>query len=130
MGGLLVAGDAAHMVSPISGEGIFYAVKTGIEAGITAAEAVHAHDCSVSFLARYDSRWQQAIGEALNYQTQIFWETLGHILTSPDPRTVAKQYETGLVDAFMRFIIYMTKKMEARKAPIPKPEMPTVAISD
>ncbi len=37
---VLLAGDAAHLVNPMTGEGIFYAVATGVAAGRAAAEAL------------------------------------------------------------------------------------------
>lgn len=41
-GPVLLAGDAAGLVNPMTGEGIYYAVATGIAAGRTAARAVAA----------------------------------------------------------------------------------------
>ncbi|MBC2933584.1 NAD(P)/FAD-dependent oxidoreductase [Nocardioides sp. zg-1228] len=41
-GPVLLAGDAAGLVNPMTGEGIYYAVATGIAAGRTAAQAVRA----------------------------------------------------------------------------------------
>lgn len=41
-GPVLLAGDAAGLVNPMTGEGIYYAVATGIAAGRTAARAVTA----------------------------------------------------------------------------------------
>ena len=37
---MLLAGDAAGLVNPLTGEGIFYAVATGLLAGSTAAESL------------------------------------------------------------------------------------------
>jgi flavin-dependent dehydrogenase len=111
---LLVAGDAAGMVSPLSGEGIFYAVKAGLEAGRTAAEAVQSHDYSAAFLARYEDQLG-SLWENLSYQAQIIEETLGQILRTTDERVHRKQYREGLIEGFLRYIGYMTKKMEIRK---------------
>src|SRR5690606_25907616 len=41
-GPLLVAGDAAGLINPMTGEGIFYAVATGAQAGLAAARAIEA----------------------------------------------------------------------------------------
>ncbi|MGA8994480.1 MAG: geranylgeranyl reductase family protein [Nocardioidaceae bacterium] len=41
-GPLLLAGDAAGLVNPMTGEGIYYAVASGVSAGRAAAEAVAA----------------------------------------------------------------------------------------
>ncbi len=43
-GPVLLAGDAAGLVNPMTGEGIYYAVATGLAAGRVAAEAVCAAD--------------------------------------------------------------------------------------
>jgi flavin-dependent dehydrogenase len=43
-GRILLAGDAAGLVNPMTGEGIYYAVATGLAAGRAAAEAVRADD--------------------------------------------------------------------------------------
>ena len=40
-GRILLAGDAAGLVNPLSGEGIYHAVASGVLAGRCAAEAVH-----------------------------------------------------------------------------------------
>jgi geranylgeranyl reductase family protein len=45
-GRLLLAGDAACLVNPMTGEGIYYAVATGVLAGRAAAKAVAAKDGS------------------------------------------------------------------------------------
>jgi geranylgeranyl reductase family protein len=51
-GRVLLAGDAAGLVNPLTGEGIFYAVATGLAAGRAAAEAV-VTDTGASAGARY-----------------------------------------------------------------------------
>lgn len=43
-GPVLLAGDAAGLVNPLTGEGIYYAVATGLSAGRAAAEAIAAAD--------------------------------------------------------------------------------------
>jgi digeranylgeranylglycerophospholipid reductase len=69
--GLLIAGDAASMISRISGEGIVYAIKAGRNAGTTAVEAVRQGDFSANFLSRYQDLWKLSIGITLNYQNQL-----------------------------------------------------------
>jgi len=61
--GVLVAGDAAHMINPLSGGGIVNAMKAGRLAGCTAAAAVRAGDTSERRLAAYHAGWMDLLGE-------------------------------------------------------------------
>ncbi|WP_328994176.1 geranylgeranyl reductase family protein [Kribbella sp. NBC_01245] len=54
-GRVLLAGDAAGLVNPMTGEGIYYAVATGLLAGQAAAEAVRSGD-----FARLVPRYRRA----------------------------------------------------------------------
>ncbi|MGH7676753.1 MAG: NAD(P)/FAD-dependent oxidoreductase [Gemmatimonadales bacterium] len=60
--GVLVAGDAAHMINPLSGGGIVNAMKAGRLAGRTAARAVRAGHTSAAALAAYHSAWMDLLG--------------------------------------------------------------------
>ena len=61
--GVLLAGDAAHMVNPLSGGGIVNAMKAGRLAGQTAAAAVCAGDTGASRLAGYHDAWMRLLGD-------------------------------------------------------------------
>jgi digeranylgeranylglycerophospholipid reductase len=61
--GVLVAGDAAHMINPLSGGGIVNAMKAGRLAGRTAAAAVCAGDTGAGRLAAYHTAWMDQLGE-------------------------------------------------------------------
>jgi digeranylgeranylglycerophospholipid reductase len=61
--GVLVAGDAAHMLNPLSGGGITNAMKAGRLAGRTAADAICAGDTSERRLAAYHQAWMELLGE-------------------------------------------------------------------
>lgn len=64
-GRILLAGDAASLVNPLTGEGIYYAVATGLAAGASAAEAIAARDPG-SAGARYRGR-TRGIGRQLRH---------------------------------------------------------------
>src|SRR3954467_7274453 len=61
--GVLVAGDAAHMINPLSGGGITNAMKAGRLAGCTAAAAIRQHDTSERRLSAYHKAWMDLLGE-------------------------------------------------------------------
>jgi digeranylgeranylglycerophospholipid reductase len=61
--GVLLAGDAAHMVNPLSGGGIVNAMKAGRLAGRHAAAALAAGDTSAARLQRYHDDWMALLGD-------------------------------------------------------------------
>lgn len=61
--GIVVAGDAAHMINPLSGGGIVNAMKAGRLAGRTAAAAVREGDTSARRLAAYHDAWMRLLGD-------------------------------------------------------------------
>jgi len=77
--GLIIAGDAAHVVDPLTGGGIYNAMYTGRLAGEVAAECIARGDCSGRALAHYDRRWRDApMAESLerNYRLKEYFKTL------------------------------------------------------
>ena len=61
--GVLLAGDAAHMINPLSGGGIVNAMKAGRLAGQTAAAAICAGDTGASRLSAYHTAWMELLGD-------------------------------------------------------------------
>ncbi len=57
---VMLVGDAAHQVNPVSGGGIISGMIGGMIAGEVAAEAVKAND--LSLLTEYQRRWQKRLG--------------------------------------------------------------------
>ncbi len=68
--GLVLVGDAARQVDPLTGGGIVNAMAAGQLAAQIGAEAIRAGDLSAAFLARYEERWQVSVGRRLrrNYR--------------------------------------------------------------
>jgi digeranylgeranylglycerophospholipid reductase len=72
---VLLCGDAAAQVKPLSGGGIFTGMRCAEIAAEVAREALDAGDFSGRTLAAYDRRWREAIGEELEralYLRRIF----------------------------------------------------------
>ena len=61
--GVLLAGDAAHMINPLSGGGIVNAMKAGRLAGRAAARAIAAGDTSAHRLSAYHAEWMRLLGD-------------------------------------------------------------------
>lgn len=71
-GRILLAGDAAGLVNPITGEGIYYAVATGLAAGRAAAEAVIAgHPATAG--ARYARMTKRLLSGHLRHVAAAAW---------------------------------------------------------
>jgi digeranylgeranylglycerophospholipid reductase len=64
---LMLAGDAAGHCSPITGEGIFYAMLAGEAAALTAMKSLHRNDYSAYTMADYEKRWVSKFGSDLKW---------------------------------------------------------------
>jgi len=77
--GLMVVGDAARVVDPITGGGIGNALFTGRLAAQVASDCIAAGDCSKGALMAYDTGWRNSkMGAAIerNYKVKEYFVTL------------------------------------------------------
>lgn len=90
--GVLVAGDAGHMINPLSGGGIVNAMKAGRLAAHTAAAAIRAGDTSERRLSAYHAAWMKLLGEdhLKYYQIKQALEHLDDAFLNSLARTVNK----------------------------------------
>ena len=107
--GVLIAGDAAHMVNPLSGGGIVNAMKAGRLAGRTAAAAICAGDTSARRLAAYHTAWMELLGDdhikyyrlkrALEDLDDQFYNGLARTANAirPEKRTLGRIFAHALV---------------------------------
>lgn len=61
--GVLLCGDASHMINPLSGGGIVNAMKSGRLAAQTAMTALDRGDTTARALETYHARWMQMLGD-------------------------------------------------------------------
>lgn len=73
--GLLLVGDAARMIDPVTGGGILNGCLAGKFAGEIAGEALEAGEYGAAFLDRYDRRWRARLEEQL-YRNYMIKERL------------------------------------------------------
>jgi digeranylgeranylglycerophospholipid reductase len=70
--GLIIAGDAARVVDPLTGGGIYNAMYTGKLAGEVAADCIAKSDVSRKALLTYDKRWRASkMGKAIERNYHI-----------------------------------------------------------
>lgn len=60
--GLMLVGDAARQINPVTGGGIICAMIAGKIAGETAAEAIKADNVTEKFLSKYAKQWNKEEG--------------------------------------------------------------------
>ncbi|HXY31829.1 MAG TPA: NAD(P)/FAD-dependent oxidoreductase [Gemmatimonadaceae bacterium] len=106
---LIVCGDAAHMINPLSGGGIVNAMKAGRLAAETAALALAAGDTSASRLRRYHDAWMAMLGddhvrfyrvkEALAKRDDAFFDSLARTVRRipKERRSLGRIFASALV---------------------------------
>jgi digeranylgeranylglycerophospholipid reductase len=100
--GLMLCGDAAHMINPLSGGGIVNAMKSGRLAAQTAVAALRAGDVSATALESYHTKWMRLLGddhvrfyrvkEALARFDDAFYDNLAQTVNRiPEPRRTLRR---------------------------------------
>jgi len=67
--GILLVGDAAAQIKPITGGGVYYGMKCGKIAGVLAAQACLMGDMKV--LEDYERRWRNEIGKEIAFGLKV-----------------------------------------------------------
>jgi digeranylgeranylglycerophospholipid reductase len=113
--GLMVIGDAARVVDPLTGGGIGNAFFTGRLAARVASECVSAGDCSKDALMAYDAEWRASrMGRYIerNYKIKEFFITLDDKKLNTLADSVASVGFADLsVSALVRELIKRNPKM-------------------
>lgn len=106
--GVILCGDAAHMVNPLSGGGIVNAMKAGRLAAGVASAALSSGDTSAARLQRYHDEWMALLGDdhlrfhklkdALSKFDDSFFDSLaGSVNRIPEQkRTLRRIFTTAL----------------------------------
>ena len=107
--GVIICGDAAHMVNPLSGGGIINAMKAGRLAAQTLVRSLAAGDTSAARLQTYHDAWMKLLGEdhlrfyklkeALNKFDDGFYNDLARTVNgiAMEKRTLGRIFATALV---------------------------------
>ena len=68
---LLILGDAAGQIDPLTGEGIHYAMEAAEMAANVLSAALHAGNLSAAFLREYHRQWQRAYGRDFAWSAKM-----------------------------------------------------------
>ena len=85
--GLMLVGDAAHQINPMTGGGIVSGMKAGWIAGQVAAEAINKGDYSVKILSKYSKSMWKTFGK--NYERFYKIKEAVHNLSDEDLNLIA-----------------------------------------
>jgi flavin-dependent dehydrogenase len=63
---VILVGDAAGFINPVSGEGIYYAMSSGEIAAKIICESLNINDTSEKFLSKYQKNWKKDFGKDID----------------------------------------------------------------
>ena len=98
---VLLCGDAAGFINPLTGEGINYAISSGNIAAHVAHEAIIHNKMNAQFLAKYEHRWNKEFGKdiklllRMNKPNRLDYEKLIY-LVSQDKKIAELIMDIGL----------------------------------
>jgi digeranylgeranylglycerophospholipid reductase len=100
--GVMLVGDAAHQVNPLTGAGITNAMKCAIMAGETAVEACSGGDVSQDGLSRYDRRYRRELGRKFKALARV--RDAMSLLTDDDLNRIVSRAGVGEARSWFEFL--------------------------
>lgn len=96
---LLAIGDAAGLVKPTTGGGIYYSLVSAALAAETLVDAVPRNDLSARRLAVYEQRWRERLSAEFQAQTKL--RMLAHRMSDSD---IEQLFELARTDGVMPIV--------------------------
>jgi digeranylgeranylglycerophospholipid reductase len=96
---LLVVGDAAGLVKPTTGGGIYYSLVSATLAAETLIDALHNNRLDGEALSVYQRRWRQRLGP--EFQTQLALRMLAHRMSDAE---IDALFDLALTDGVMPIV--------------------------
>jgi digeranylgeranylglycerophospholipid reductase len=107
--GLLLVGDSARQIDPITGGGISNSCKAGKVAGEVLAQATEEDDFSATFLQRYENGWRDLIENHL-YRNWMAKEKLVTLSDETFDKIIATLNDVGVEDMSTYAILKAVEK--------------------
>ncbi|HIP84342.1 MAG TPA: NAD(P)/FAD-dependent oxidoreductase [Methanothermococcus okinawensis] len=105
---IMVVGDAAGQVSPLTGGGIYLAMSCGSIAGEVAAKAVKRGDYSMETLMEYERRWRERFYNTLI--TELKYKRILQRLGERELNIIAEVMEDNLEEIDVKEILFKVIK--------------------
>jgi flavin-dependent dehydrogenase len=96
---ILVVGDAAGLVKPTTGGGIYYSLMSGAAAGDVLGDALAADDLGAESLAEYERRWRKRLDAELRAQLSL--RTVAQCMSDDD---IENLFELARTDGVMPIV--------------------------
>jgi digeranylgeranylglycerophospholipid reductase len=96
---LLAIGDAAGLVKPTTGGGIYYSLVSAALAAETLTDAVSRNDLSARRLAVYEERWRERLSSEFQAQTRL--RLLAHRMSDSD---IEQLFDLARTDGVMPIV--------------------------
>jgi digeranylgeranylglycerophospholipid reductase len=96
---LLAIGDAAGLVKPTTGGGIYYSLMSAALAADVLIEALAADDLSAQRLARYERQWRERL--SAEFQAQLKLRLVAHRMTDAE---IDQLFELARTDGVMPIV--------------------------
>jgi len=96
---LLAVGDAAGLVKPTTGGGIYYSLVSAALAADTLADALRRDDLSAGRLERYEREWQKRLSK--EFQAQLSLRLVVHRMSDSD---IEQLFELARTDGVMPIV--------------------------
>jgi len=109
--GVMLVGDAARLIDPVTGGGILNACVSGKFAGEVAAMAVESRDASEAMLRTYEQRWRARLEDTL-YRNYLIKEKLRTMDDATINRIVRALADIGIDRVGMKEILAALRARE------------------
>ena len=107
--GIMLVGDAARMIDPVTGGGIANGCRAGKVCGIVAAESIQSKDYSSEFLQKYEQGWRKLLEEQL-YRNWLVKEKLVTLSDETIDMMIQTAIEIGVEHLSTKSILDAIKK--------------------